>query len=79
LSKVEEVSGKVTERWWKSKTLSDVAKTHIELGNIDRADQLVSQIEFDDHVKEVRSKLDKVKKGRLGLKGDDQTPRGKLQ
>jgi len=60
LSKVEEVSSKVTERWWKSKTLSDVVKTYIEIGNVDRAQQLIPQIEFNDLKKEVQDTLDKV-------------------
>jgi len=57
LAKAYEVAGEVTERWWRSKTISDIALAEAETGNVTKAEQLLQSVEFEDLKERVRRRI----------------------
>jgi len=76
LAKAYEVAGEATEKWWKSKTISDIALAEAEMGNVTKAEQLLQSVEFEDLKERVRNRI-QSKKIVIGLTEPQppQTPR----
>lgn len=57
LAKAQTVAQQITEKWWRSKTYTDIALAEIQIGDTTAAQDLLSRIEFPEMVGQVQEQL----------------------